>query len=257
MTLRMADAIYPQNLPPGLDAYAGYDSGNWPDFPAIAAAHPSGRLLEITPSLANRGQCLDIEAGDARPQDAPTYIKWRIASGVVLPKIYFSVSLMPEVLGYCNAAGIPRSSYKVWTAHYGAGQHICNGADGTQWIDWGGWDESLLLDNFFGPVAVHADPAPVAPPLVCLPVDTAWKDITNAMQLLVQAPTDAQGNAWAQTAVPWNQYVAVAAHGGYPPRDGYVPATVGVVDEGEQVCIQWTGCKPGTIVGAILTYAGT
>jgi hypothetical protein len=74
---------------------------------------------------------------------------------------YTSISRVNELVAQ---SGRPR---RLWTAHYDPllGAHICarsipacvtaaggslvTDADGTQWVDHGGWDESLLHPNFF------------------------------------------------------------------------------------------------------------
>lgn len=154
----MADAIDPAGLPTNMDAYAGYVDGQWPDYPAISGAHPGVPTLAITVRLANLADCLDIENGDARPADAPTFVQERSAAGVWRPALYGSRDVMPAILGALEAHQIDRAAFRLWSAHYGAGKHVCGPAtcglpfdvDGTQWIDHGTWDESLLSDDFFG-----------------------------------------------------------------------------------------------------------
>ena len=170
MTLRMADAILPGNLPTGFDAYAGYDDGNWPDFQAVAAAHGSAHLLELTVFLANRGEGIDDEPGDASDADTVTYVAERLAAGEWRPVVYASITRMANIVALQTAASHERASYRLLSAHYGAGTHICGPTtcklgpqcDGTQWIDHGPWDESLLADDFFEPAPLTT---PEVPPM--------------------------------------------------------------------------------------------
>lgn len=76
-------------------------------------------------------------------------------------------SILPVLAG----ANIHRSSARLWSAHYGLGEHICGphscgalsiDADGTQWTSSAlglVLDQSLLLDNFFtsDPVSTEAE----------------------------------------------------------------------------------------------------
>jgi len=143
MTLRMADGPV-ANLPPGLDAYAGYtDQGGigitWPAVQAIPAAHH----LSISVHGLAPAMCGDVESG--------ALISW---AGYDCG--YAAASNVGAlILRY----GRPR---RLWVAHYTGRPHICTSgqcwpssplpwaADGTQWTDHGGaWDESLLADNFF------------------------------------------------------------------------------------------------------------
>ena len=164
----MADSVNARNLPAGFLAYAGYVNGAFPDEPAIAAAHPGAWIGQITVTLANVGNAFDIENGDGTVSQGPAYIVGRTFAGVVAPKLYCArdnaVALYQEVA----TSGIARSAWRLWTAHYGAGRHICGPttcglpvqADGTQWIDHGLWDESLLLPNFFTATTPGPAPAP-------------------------------------------------------------------------------------------------
>lgn len=170
MTTVMGDSTNPSDLPSGLGAYAGYDDGHWADYLAIKGEHPFVPVLEITVFLANQGVVLDIENGDATPPDAPRYVNERTTAGIWRPVLYMSRDLMPAVVGALNNARIPRAAYRLWSAHYGGGAHICGPstcqspvqADGTQWIDHGGWDESILADGFFP--SPNPTPAPGPPP---------------------------------------------------------------------------------------------
>lgn len=174
--LTMGDAVTVSNLPPGLDAYAGYENGNWQTMGELAARFPGKRLLGISVFLADVGQVLDIERFDATPDQAPAYWKMRRAAGVTRPGFYASISVMPEVVNALSNASITRVEYRLWSAHYQHGEHICGPntcnynanvqrvetpqCDGTQWTNNGGsWDESLLADGFF-----TDRPAPPPPP---------------------------------------------------------------------------------------------
>jgi hypothetical protein len=176
MTLTMADSIYAANLPPGYGAYAGYVNGNWPDFGQIAVRNPSAYLLPIAVTSSADATCLDIETGDAAAADAPAWVRRQFARGIGRPVLYSSVSNMPAVLSVLSGAGISRASVRLWSAHYGAGQHICGPysckwpgvppMDGTQWTDSAPGmngskiDASVLTDGFFG----GATPPPPQPP---------------------------------------------------------------------------------------------
>jgi hypothetical protein len=140
--MRMADGPV-ANLPPGLDAYAGYvnRSGIGITYPAVVAKYPNALHLSITTN-GSPAQCADVESGAMSNWTGYEY-------------------------GYCSVANVNTliNQYgrppKLWTAHYdpNIGAHICSPrcwpgllttADGTQWIDHNGaWDESLLSPTFF------------------------------------------------------------------------------------------------------------
>lgn len=173
MTIAMADSITPADLPPGFAAYGGYDNGNWPDFQAIAAAHGGAHLLDFTVSFKNLGTGGDFEPGDMDPSGVVAWVRERLAAGVWRPVVYASIDgYMRQIVANLTAAGIARSSYRLLSAHYGVGKHICGPAtcgspvqcDGTQWIDHGSWDESILADDFFDAPVPSPTPTPSPSP---------------------------------------------------------------------------------------------
>ena len=151
----MLDSITPGNLPPGADAYAGYADGRFANLTAMRARFPGTRILGIAVFAATDAEAADCEPGDMMPAQLPAWVKRQQARGVARPVVYASISQMPVVLATLGAAGIPRASVRAWSAHYGAGKHICTGMDGTQWTDrsagTGGTlvEESLLSGDFF------------------------------------------------------------------------------------------------------------
>ncbi len=167
----MYDSISAQNLPiehlpVSGDAYAGYVGGFWPDYSQVKARFPHARVLSIAISSGEDAECLDIENGDASPADAPAWVKRQHTRGEARPCLYASVAVIPAVLEDLHAARIAWPSVRLWSAHYGAGRHICGphscnwpgvpALDGTQWTNTAAGehgslvDESLLLPDFFG-----------------------------------------------------------------------------------------------------------
>ena len=143
--IRMADGPV-ANIPSGFNApgfaVAGYvnRSGIGVTFPAVVARFPTALHLSITTD-GSRAMCADVEKGAMTDWSGYDYG-------------YCSVS---DVNALIAKYGRPK---RLWTAHYDPkyGAHICSPtcwpglattADGTQWADHGGWDESLLNDNFF------------------------------------------------------------------------------------------------------------
>jgi hypothetical protein len=74
------------------------------------------------------------------------------ARGVKRPCFYADASTMPSVIAALLSAGIKRSSYRTWVAHYTNVAHLEPGADATQWTDVAlgrNLDESLCTPLFF------------------------------------------------------------------------------------------------------------
>jgi hypothetical protein len=168
MTLQMADSAESLALPAGLAAYASYVDGgigDQPNYERVRAAHPGAHHLSIALSAAHNADCLDVEPGAASPPDFPQWYARQLARGTARPVVYASVAAMREgILPMLAVHDIPRAMVRLWTAHYGLGEHICGphscgelpvDADGTQYSDNyrgpnGVVDMSLLTDDFFG-----------------------------------------------------------------------------------------------------------
>ncbi len=132
----------------------------------VAARFPRARIVTLTVLGGDAvADGCDRETGDLSAVWAVDYTQRRLAAGQWRPVIYASTSNMGAVLAVLAAAKISRSSVRLLSAHYGAGEHICGPEtcrlvwipmDGTQWTDsapgTGGSqiDASVLADNFFG-----------------------------------------------------------------------------------------------------------
>jgi hypothetical protein len=162
----MYDTSQNGQFPAGAAAYAAYVDGgvgDQPNYQHVTAAYPGARHLSIALFAVHDADALDVELGAAAPSDIPGWHARQVARGIARPVIYASASTMnDEVLAVLRLAGIPRAKTRLWTAHYGAGEHVCAPsscgdlcipADGTQWTDNAlgrNLDQSLLLDDFFG-----------------------------------------------------------------------------------------------------------
>lgn len=159
----MYDDVTQSLLPAGAYAYGAYTNGTWENYNAVKAAHPTAHILGISVTASAVSDCLDIENGDATPGQAPGW--YRKAKGKrpngLMPVLYSMASQYGTVIQIMTNAGIPRREYVVWSAHVGAGEHICGpgtcgfgpGANGTQWT----WtalgrnlDQSIIDGSFFG-----------------------------------------------------------------------------------------------------------
>lgn len=183
MTLICYDDINASALPAGADAYLGYVDGYWPDFEDEVKKFTSAHIIGLTVYDIQQGDGCDIEKGDLTPQQGAQWVQAAMGR-VNRPIAYADVSDMETVIAELNSAGVARSDYRVMTAHWGVGAHICGPttcrfpgltqeADGTQWTDQvlglNGTriDESWLKDDFFGgtaPSPVPPQPIPQVPP---------------------------------------------------------------------------------------------
>ena len=161
----MYDTIYNNQFPAGAQAYAAYVDGaigDQPNYAYIVNTFPKAEHLSITLSSSVNADALDVEAGAATPDEIPAWCTRQRSRGIQRPCVYANASTMQgSVLPVLSANKIARSSVRLWTAHYGLGQHICGpsscgalstGADGTQWTSSAlglVLDESELLATFF------------------------------------------------------------------------------------------------------------
>ena len=161
----MYDTIYNNQFPAGAQAYAAYvdgSLGNQPNYNYIVKTFPKAQHLSIALFSSNNADALDVEANAATPAEIPAWYTRQRQRGIARPCIYANASTMQgSVLPELNTAKIARSSVRLWTAHYGLGQHICGpsscralsvAADGTQWTSSAlglVLDESELQSNFF------------------------------------------------------------------------------------------------------------
>lgn len=157
--ITMYDGIYVGNVPAGAAAYAGYTSGSWPDYATIKAKYPYAHVLSIAVYAGGPGDCLDVEPGDATNTQAESARAYKV--------YYTSAAFAAQMVADLAQGGKPRSSYRLWIAHYTGTPHICGPnscrypgvpqADGTQYASNNFYDSSLLADDFFGTPSTSED----------------------------------------------------------------------------------------------------
>ena len=158
----MFDDVNVNLLPANAKAYAGYVDGKWKTYPVLLKKFPHAHILSIAVFPQDDADCLDVEPGDARISDAPAWVKRQLARGAKRPCVYTSISQAQNLVNALAKAGIKRSQYRLWTAHYTFQKHFCGPAcgfsfagraDATQWTDRANnlsLDESICAPDFFG-----------------------------------------------------------------------------------------------------------
>ncbi len=157
----MYDAVTVTEIPSDATAVAGYTDGRWPTYSSLVTGFPRALKLSITVTASGEADCLDVEPGDASVAAAAGWLRAAAARGVWRPCVYASVSSMGAVVAACAAAGLNLADFRFWSAHYGAGEHICGPGtcklvdremDGTQWTDSAlgrNLDQSIVGTSFF------------------------------------------------------------------------------------------------------------
>ena len=158
--ITMYDSVDVKQIPVNAEAVAGYVGGFWPTYKSLVAEFPNAKKLSIAVRATEDADCLDVEQGDATPDQAPAWVRRQKNRGVKKPVIYCSVSQAPSVLRTLSKAGIFRADIRLWTAHYTFKPHLCSSscgfgdvkADATQYTDHAlgkTLDASLCLPTFF------------------------------------------------------------------------------------------------------------
>lgn len=159
--ITMYDSVNVSQIPLTAAAVAGYVGGLYPTFSKLQAMFPKAHKLSIAINADEDAECLDIEQGDAVPDQAPLWVKRQQARGVKRPVLYTSLAQAAALVDVMNKAFIPRSAYRLWTAHYSYQSHRCNAscgfgflgeADATQWTDKAlgrNLDASICVPDFF------------------------------------------------------------------------------------------------------------
>lgn len=179
----MFDDVNLDLIPADAEVIGVYIDGRYKDLAAAKARFPKAKFVTIAISANDDADVLDVEPGNAGIADIYRWLKRQLGRGVWRPAVYISVGSLDKMMLTMNANGFLRSQYRIWSAHYGAGEHICGPStcrltrepcDWTQWTDWANGkslDESDLgKDN---PVFTKPAPAPAPTPVApVIPVIT-------------------------------------------------------------------------------------
>lgn len=146
---------------------AYYVDGNYAWNAAEIALFPHAVHVPIAVHAAtNNGVVLDVENGDALPQQAGEWIKMRKAAGVLRPTIYCSRDVIPAVRAGTGAYILGRD-YDIWAADYTGSAHQV-AAPGTppatcaatQYESTPHYDISAVYDDAWPHVAPSPPPGP-------------------------------------------------------------------------------------------------
>lgn len=176
----MYDSVTLGTVPDNAYALAGYTSGYWPTYEPMVQQFPklakAGRIVSIAVNVEHDAMCLDVEPGDASPDQVVGWVERQMARGVKRPIIYTSISGMQDIVDRLAKAGIGRHEVRLWSAHYSHGEHLCGPqcnarinfgftdiVDATQWTSNAlgrNLDQSVCEDDFLStkvPVDHHYD----------------------------------------------------------------------------------------------------
>lgn len=181
---KMYDSVSVGALPPGAYAYAGYVDGIYATWNALVArfGKSGAHLLSITVNGADwaMAHSIDDEPGDATNATAVQFVLARLRLKSV-PIVYTSASNLATLEADLSRAGVARTRYLLWSAHYTGSPHFCavhtcgygtsTPADATQYASsqynpiGGNKDISVVSKAFFGVLPPPAPKPPVPKPV--------------------------------------------------------------------------------------------
>ena len=159
MTRMMYDGVTAAEVPAGAAIYAGYVDGEWQSYDPLVAEYPSALHVSVCVTSADDARVLDVESGDATPDEAPVWASAQRKAGNQHPVIYMNESTWPTVRAAFADQDVAAPLY--WVAAYVDDPSdvpaIPAGAIALQYYDYGGYDASVVADYWPG-----LDPAPPA-----------------------------------------------------------------------------------------------
>ncbi len=157
----MYDAIAPlaERIPPTAPVVAGYIDGanvtdRWTDAQWNLFPHAVKIRIAVLAST-NDGHVLDVENGDARPEDVPRWVTARLTH---LPRatVYCGQSNWPAVKRALEPFPNLAAYTDYWLADPTGTDHVLPGTIGTQWLWTPNFDQSTMLPSWW-PLASGGD----------------------------------------------------------------------------------------------------
>lgn len=179
MPRTMYDAITTTNIPSSATMVAGYIDGYWANVAEVRKVHPHAQVVEIaTLAATHAGHVLDVERGDATPEQAVGWVKARRAAGAD-PSVYCNTSTWPAVVAAFDAAKERLPHW--WAARYDFVAALdVSGSVAKQYADPGPYDLSIVAAYWPG-----VDPAPkVTDAIPTLQVGSAGAFVHNLQSWL-------------------------------------------------------------------------
>lgn len=220
MTRTMYDALSTEaaTIPADAELVAGYiDAGPHPAAPPWGpdqwALFPHAVHVQIATQAATMaGHVLDVENGDATPEQAAVWVQARRNMGAH-PSVYCSESAWPSVRAVFDGLGMDEPEWWIAGApgSVGAG-NLYPGSVAHQWGTGptGTWDISVVADYWPG-----VDPTPAPPP--------TDQEATNVVQVIVK------GVAFLVWTSAGSIYYRAVASGALQ-HAAVVPGSAGLVD---------------------------
>lgn len=208
-----------------VNGYYAWSQAEWNLFP-----HADHVTISVTAS-ANAGDVLDVEAGDAAPNQTAGWIAMRKAAGLYRPTIYCSRLVIPAVRAGTGSYILDRD-YDIWCADYTGSPHQVTAPGtpvatcaATQYQSTANWDVSIVYDEAWPHRKAPAPPptklpAPggVSVTLNGFVADFGWGALPGAKSYLFQVfhylNNEIYGDAVANETVTGNHVEGLRLPGG-------------------------------------------
>lgn len=225
MTRTMYDSTTAGDCPADGDLYAGYTAGEWADYGDMVRLFPGKQHVRIDVSaFGGPADVLDVETGDATPDQAPGWVNRQHANGVPLPAVYCNRGNEDAVAAALQAAGVPTTAAVLWLATGGdaytgpwevRGYRIVAVQDRTSVQTGGHYDASTVYADDWMPTT--AAPLPQFQPQIVGDIDMA-----TVKQQAITIGVNENGEGFADVAVPFLKMISVVHNGTDPRVDGFI-----------------------------------
>lgn len=130
------DSVTPSSIPAGAQA-AVYSDGSYAASPSQVAGHPNTLWIDTNGSNPN-ANALDVEPGDATPQQAASWVQQKLTGSPDQTAIVYTMRSEWQATKDAISALPPQmqSHVKWWIADPTGVNHVVPGSDATQWY-WG------------------------------------------------------------------------------------------------------------------------
>ena len=149
MTLTMYDAVTPDNIPLSATLVAGYTDGHYANITEMQARFPHAAVVRITVFASDdEGDVLDVETGDATPDQAPAWVVKRRRAGHTAPAVYCNQDTWPTVIAAFRRAGVADPLW--WIAEWDGVAELSTGMFAKQYASTSRYDLSIVAGPWPG-----------------------------------------------------------------------------------------------------------
>lgn len=191
----MYDATNLDGLPVGGNLYAGYVGGKYNTYHILLIRYANTLCVSIAINDAEDAMVLDVEKGDATPEEAPAWAERQRARGQI-PTVYCNRSTLPSVEAEFKALNVAPPCYWIAAPGYAG---LYPGSVATQNVFAGTYDQSTVADFWPGidaPAPASVVKAAVLPPPVAPPAPAPIAPKDYFMDFISKDPTPGSLGYW-------------------------------------------------------------